>query len=135
MVLTVDRRLHVVAHDAGPTTTGGHRARVRIRQRHLLIGRRPSSRPIPLSFFICLRTVAIFSFRCSTRSSGTSDGSRSARSSSARHISTNCPHTLRIPRALPRRKSAIVLKSGASRPVSQINSTLRCASRSRRRLD
>ncbi len=33
------------------------------------------------------------------------------------------------------RKSAIVLKSGASRPVSHISSILRCASRSSRRLD
>src|SRR5215467_3316441 len=38
-------------------------------------------------------------------------------------------------RALSLRKSAIVLKSGASRPVSHISSILRCASRSSRRLD
>lgn len=33
------------------------------------------------------------------------------------------------------RKSAIVFKSGIRRPVNHINSTLRCVSRSRRRLD
>src|SRR4051794_10836899 len=36
---------------------------------------------------------------------------------------------------LSRRKSAIVLKSGARRPSSHINSRFRCASRSRRRLE
>jgi choline dehydrogenase-like flavoprotein len=44
-------------------------------------------------------------------------------------------HTLRIARPLSLRKFAIVLKSGVSRPVSHINSTLRCVSCSSRRLD
>lgn len=52
-----------------------------------------------------------------------------------RHIATKRLQALRIPLPLSRRKSAIVLKSGASRPVSHISSTLRCASRSKRRLD
>ena len=43
--------------------------------------------------------------------------------------------TRRIALPLSLRKSAMVLKSGASRSVSHISSTLRCASRSRRRLD
>ena len=41
----------------------------------------------------------------------------------------------RIAAPLSRRKSAMVLKSGANRPVNHINSTLRWASRSSRRLD
>src|SRR5262245_12197124 len=44
-------------------------------------------------------------------------------------------HTARIAVPLSLRKSAIVLKSGASRPVSHISSILRGASRSSRRLD
>ena len=55
--------------------------------------------------------------------------------SSRRHSTTNSRQTLRIAAPLSLRKSAMVLKSGASRPVSHISSTLRCASRSRRRLD
>ena len=42
---------------------------------------------------------------------------------------------LRILLPLSRRKSAMVLKSGASRPVCHISSILRLASRSRGRLD
>ena len=38
MVLGVDRGLHVVADDAGAPATGGHRARIRIGQRDLLVG-------------------------------------------------------------------------------------------------
>ena len=53
----------------------------------------------------------------------------------SRHSRTNSRHTRRIAAPLSRRKSAIVLKSGASRPASQISSTLRWASRSSRRLD
>ena len=49
--------------------------------------------------------------------------------------STNWRQVARIAGPLSLRKSAIVLKSGASRPVSHISSTLRWASRSRRRLD
>ena len=56
-------------------------------------------------------------------------------SSTFRHSSTNCRHAARIAGPLSFRKSAMVLKSGASRPVSHISSTLRCASRSSRRLD
>src|SRR5215469_2935531 len=52
-----------------------------------------------------------------------------------RHNTTNWEHTARIAPPLSLRKSAIVLKSGASRPVSHISSVLRCASRSSRRLD
>src|SRR6516162_2931378 len=54
---------------------------------------------------------------------------------SRRQSSTNCPHTARIAAPLSLRKSAIVLKSGASRPTNHINSILRCASRSSRRLE
>ena len=54
---------------------------------------------------------------------------------SSRHNCTKRRHTLRMPSPLSWRKAAMVLKSGASRPVSHISSTLRCASRSRRRLD
>src|SRR6516164_6446285 len=54
---------------------------------------------------------------------------------SSRHNTTNRAHTARIAAPLSLRKSAIVLKSGASRPVSHISSILRCASRSSRRLD
>jgi hypothetical protein len=43
-------------------------------------------------------------------------------------------HTARIAAPLSRRKLAMVLKSGARRPVSHISSTLRGASRSSRRL-
>ena len=43
--------------------------------------------------------------------------------------------TARIASPLCFRKSAIVLKSGASRPTNPISSILRCASRSSRRLD
>ena len=53
----------------------------------------------------------------------------------SRHMTMNSRHTLRIALPLSLRKSAIVLKSGVSRPVSQISSTLRWVSRSRRRLD
>ncbi len=49
------------------------------------------------------------------------------------HSSTNSRHTSRIASPLSLRKSAMVLKSGANRPVSHISSTLRCASRSSRR--
>src|SRR5216683_4260446 len=52
------------------------------------------------------------------------------KSLSLRQSSTNCPHTARIAAPLSLRKSAIVLKSGASRPTNHINSILRCASRS-----
>jgi hypothetical protein len=52
-----------------------------------------------------------------------------------RHNTTNCAQAARIAGPLSRRKSAIVLKSGISRPVSHISSMLRWVSRSRRRLD
>lgn len=52
-----------------------------------------------------------------------------------RQSTTNCRQTLQMALPLSRRKSAIVLKSGANRPVSHINSILRFASRSSRRLD
>ena len=48
---------------------------------------------------------------------------------------TNSQHTKRIASPLFFLKSAMVLKSGARRPVSHISSTLRCASLSRRRDD
>jgi hypothetical protein len=48
---------------------------------------------------------------------------------SSLHSSTKRQQTLRMPLPLSCRKSAMVLKSGARRPVSHINSTLRCASR------
>jgi len=54
---------------------------------------------------------------------------------SRRHRTMNCRQTARIASPLSFLKSAIVLKSGHSRPVSHISSTLRCASRSSRRLD
>lgn len=54
---------------------------------------------------------------------------------SSRHSSTKRRQTFRMPAPLSRRKSAIVLKSGARRPVSHISSTLRLHSRSRHRLD
>lgn len=53
----------------------------------------------------------------------------------SRHNSTNRRQVARTAGPLSLRKSAIVLKSGASRPVSHISSRLRPASRSRRRLD
>src|SRR5215510_4403694 len=53
----------------------------------------------------------------------------------SRHTCTKRRQTFRMPSPLSWRKSAMVLKSGASRPVSHISSTLRCASRSSRRLD
>ena len=56
-------------------------------------------------------------------------------SSSRRHRSMNCRQAARIAGPLSFLKSAMVLKSGASRPVSHIISTLRCASRSSRRLE
>ena len=52
-----------------------------------------------------------------------------------RHSATNRLHTAVIAAPLSLRKSAMVLKSGASRPVSQISSRFRWASRSKRRLD
>jgi hypothetical protein len=52
-----------------------------------------------------------------------------------RHNPTNCRQAALMASALSRRKSAMVLKSGASLPVSHISSTLRPASRSSRRLD
>jgi len=54
---------------------------------------------------------------------------------SCRLSSINSRQTFRMASPLSRRKSAIVLKSGASRPVSHMSSTLRCASRFSRRLD
>ena len=45
------------------------------------------------------------------------------------------PHAALIAGPLSRRKSAMVLKSGISRPFNQSSSRLGCASRSRRRLD
>ena len=54
---------------------------------------------------------------------------------SPRHSSTNCAQAARIAGPLSRRKSAMVLKSGISRPVSHISSMLRWVSRSSRRLD
>src|SRR6266850_7536417 len=59
----------------------------------------------------------------------------SLNSSRRRHSTTNSRQTLRIASPLSFRKSAIVLKSGIRRPVSQTNSILRWHSRSRRRLD
>jgi len=52
-----------------------------------------------------------------------------------RHGPTNCRQAERIAAPLSLRKSAIVLKSGVSRPVSHIISTLRAVSRSKPRLD
>src|SRR3954464_8862916 len=54
---------------------------------------------------------------------------------SSRHRTTKRRQTLRMPAPLLRRKSAMVLKSGARRPVSHINSRLRWHSCSNRRLD
>ncbi len=54
---------------------------------------------------------------------------------SRRHSTMNSRQTLRIALPLSLRKSAMVLKSGARRPVSHISSTLRWVSRSSRRLD
>src|SRR5580693_5102130 len=51
------------------------------------------------------------------------------------HSATNSRHTSRMALPLSLRKSAMVLKSGANCPVSQIISILRWHSRSRRRLD
>src|SRR6266567_2841547 len=59
----------------------------------------------------------------------------SLNSSRRRHSTTNSRQTLRMASPLSLRKSAMVLKSGISRPVSQTNSMLRWHSRSRRRLD
>ena len=59
----------------------------------------------------------------------------SANSCSRRHSKTNSRQTLRMAVPWSLRKSAMVLKSGARRPMSHISSTLRFASRSRRRLD
>ena len=53
----------------------------------------------------------------------------------SRHTSTKRAQTFLIAGPLSLRKSAIVLKSGASRPKSHITSTLRPASRSSRRLE
>lgn len=50
------------------------------------------------------------------------------------HDATNWQHTVVIAFPLSLRKSAMVLKSGANRPVSQISPRFRCASRSRRRV-
>src|SRR5262249_33288069 len=61
------------------------------------------------------------------------DGAGEQAQPAAQHY--NWEHTARIAAPLSLRKSAIVLKSGASRPVSHISSILRCASRSSRRLD
>jgi hypothetical protein len=79
VMLGVDRGLHVVAHDARAAAARGHRACIGVGQRQLLIRLRPRvARPTSSSFFICSRTVAIFSLSRSTLASGTSDGSRSA---------------------------------------------------------
>src|ERR1700687_3828843 len=59
----------------------------------------------------------------------------SLNSSRRRHSTTNSRQTSRMASPLSLRKSAIVLKSGIRRPVSQTNSILRWHSRSRRRLD
>jgi hypothetical protein len=48
---------------------------------------------------------------------------------SSRRSITKRRHTLRMPMPLSRRESAMVFKSGASRPVSHINPTLRWHSR------
>jgi hypothetical protein len=55
--------------------------------------------------------------------------------STRRRQETHLAHTLRSAKPLSLRKSAIVLRSGTSRPSSHITSTLRPASRSSRRLD
>src|ERR1700758_2900288 len=52
-----------------------------------------------------------------------------------RHRTTNWAHTARIAAPLSRRKLAMVLKSGARRPVSHINSILRFAFQAAARLD
>lgn len=52
-----------------------------------------------------------------------------------RHSITSSPHTARIAAPLSRRALAMVLKSGASRPVSHKSSTSRPTSLSSRRLD
>ncbi len=52
-----------------------------------------------------------------------------------RHSAMNCRHVARIAGPLSFLKSAMVLKSGANRPVSHVISTLRCVSRSSRRLE
>src|SRR5712671_503910 len=49
-----------------------------------------------------------------------------------RHNSTNCAQTFLIAEPLSLRKSAMVLLSGANRPLSHITSRLRPASRSSR---
>src|SRR6478609_10833617 len=59
----------------------------------------------------------------------------SLNSSRRRHSTTNARQTLRMASPLSFRKSAIVLKSGIRRPVSQTNSMLRWHSLSKRRLD
>ena len=59
----------------------------------------------------------------------------SVNSFNSRQSITKRRQTLRMPLPFSRRKSAMVLKSGANLPVSHINSTLRWHSRSSRRLD
>lgn len=58
-----------------------------------------------------------------------------ARRPTCRQSITKCRQVARSASPFSRRKSAIVLKSGARRPISHISSTLRQASRSKRRLD
>jgi hypothetical protein len=50
-------------------------------------------------------------------------------------MTMNCAQAAQIASPLSRRKSAMVLKSGANRPVNHISSILRWHSRSSRRLD
>ncbi|MOA46459.1 hypothetical protein D3C78_1689730 [compost metagenome] len=59
----------------------------------------------------------------------------SSKSPNCWHSTTNWRQTPRMPLLLSFRKLAMVLKSGTKRPVNHISSTLRWASRSRRRLD
>ena len=182
VVLGVDRRLHVVAHDARSLGPVAHRSCVGIGQRELPVG-------LVLQAFLHLVHPAHLLaqglelvLQCLDRGPSSSSGMRAVggvrapqvaldafldlllalldlggvklrsrlltalnllpsmataaceNSLSSRHSTTKRLHTLRMPAPLSRRKSAMVLKSGARRPVNHISSTLRWHSRSSRRL-
>jgi hypothetical protein len=86
----------------------------------------------PFNLVWCEVLVTVFTTLNLLPSMATASCVKSFRS---RHMFTKRRHTLRIPSPLPGLNSAIVLTSGARRPVSDISSTLRWHSRSRRRLE
>jgi hypothetical protein len=126
MVLGVDGDLHIVADGGGAFAAGRHRTGVGIGQRDLLVGCVLNPPLHHLQGLHLPAQAGNFSFSRLDLSRATSLSSRSVRSSAgtreefeptAKRDELSAHRPVTAPLSL--RKSAIVLKSGASRPVSQ----------------